>query len=73
LGLPQQELPQALLFFNLGVEMGQLGVVAVWFAAAAVAGKLSFRLPERWAKAPAYALGIIAAWLFIDRTVTMFW
>jgi len=73
LGVPQQELPQALLFFNLGVEMGQLGVVVVWFAAVAVAGKLSFRLPERWAKAPAYALGITAAWLFIDRTLTMFW
>lgn len=73
LGLPRHELPQALLFFNLGLEMGQLGVVAVWFTAIAVAGKLSFRLPERWAKAPAYALGITAAWLFIDQTLAMFW
>ena len=72
LGVPQQELPQALLFFNLGVEAGQLGVVALWFTAVALASRLSFRLPERWAKAPAYALGITAAWLFIDRTLTMF-
>jgi hypothetical protein len=70
--VPQQELPQALLFFNLGVEAGQLGVVALWFTSVALASRLSFRLPERWAKAPAYALGITAAWLFIDRTLTMF-
>jgi hypothetical protein len=73
LGLPRQELPQALLFFNLGVELGQLGVVVLWYSVVAIAGKLSFRLPERWAKAPAYALGIIATWLFLDRTMTMFW
>ncbi len=36
-----------------------------------MADKLSFRVPYRWAKAPAYALGITAAWLFIDRTMTI--
>lgn len=72
LGLPRQELPQALLFFNLGVEIGQLGVVGLWFAVVAIAEKLSFHLPARLSKAPAYALGITATYLFIDRTVTMF-
>jgi len=72
LGVPQQELPQALLFFNLGVELGQLGVVALWLLLVAVAGKFSLRLPSRWEKVPAYLLGLIAMWLFIDHTLTMF-
>ena len=73
LGLPLQELPQALLFFNLGVEIGQMGVVCLWFVVVAIAAKFSFQASARLTKAPAYALGIAATYLFIARSLSMFW
>jgi hypothetical protein len=73
LGLPRQELPVAGGFFNLGIILGELGVMAVWHVVSTVLDKgLTFRLPERLVQAPAYALGIVAAYLFIDQTMTMF-
>lgn len=70
LGLPRQEIPQALVFFNLGVELGQVAVVGLWFALLAPLRNLSIRFPV--VKATAYGLGIIASYLFLDRTLAMF-
>src|SRR5690606_14779601 len=39
-GLPQQAIPLALLFFNIGVELGQLVFVAAFFAVIAAATKI---------------------------------
>lgn len=65
IGLPQSHLPTALLTFNLGVEAGQLAVVALaWVLVQGV---------RRWpramtARVPAlYAIGSIAAWWSIER------
>ena len=74
LGLPPQELPVAVVFFDLGIVAGELGLVILWHVVATVLDKgFSFRLPASLAKAPAYALGITATFQFIDNTVTMFW
>ena len=72
LGLPADEVPPALLFFNLGVEIGQLLFVALWLVVIWAGRQLSLRLPKKASLVPAYALGIIASCWFIDRVLTMF-
>lgn len=69
IGLPDNHLPVALLTFNLGVEAGQLLVVALAFAL----WKLLARLPQSaLARAPAlYAIGGLAAYWSIDRVVAL--
>ena len=68
-GLPSDEIPLAQLGFNLGLEVGQLGVIAV-------AGVLYMLLrpvvPRRWhetATVPAYVIGSLAAFWVIERTL----
>jgi hydrogenase/urease accessory protein HupE len=66
-GLPRQELPLALLSFNAGVELGQLGFIAL-----VVALERSFRVLEfawpRWVQAlPAYTIGTLGAFWTMQR------
>jgi len=65
IGLPEHAIPSALLFFNVGVEAGQLAFVAavmlVW------AGLKPLRLPV-WAwRVPVYGIGGMAAFWTIER------
>lgn len=67
LGLPQSDVPLALLSFNLGVEAGQLAFVAAVLIPASLV-RLMFRLePRRYAMTAAYAAGAIAMVWFIER------
>ncbi len=70
IGLPQHHLVGALLTFNVGVELGQLLVVALaWLLYRAVAGRPRFAL----VRAPAlYAIGGVAAYWSIARTAAIF-
>jgi hydrogenase/urease accessory protein HupE len=67
IGMPAGHIPEALLFFNVGVETGQLLFVAAVLCLAALA-RLS-RLPRpRWAVlVPPYAIGIVAMFWVIQR------
>jgi hydrogenase/urease accessory protein HupE len=70
-GMPKAELPLALLFFNVGVELGQLVFVAM-----ALGLERSFRVLEiRWPRAvealPGYAVGSLGAYWTIQRTVIL--
>jgi hypothetical protein len=68
LGLAPREIPLALLFFNLGVEIGQLMFVGAFLTLAWALRQLQVLWP-RWAEPlPAYAIGTIAAFWFIERT-----
>ena len=78
IGLPQTEIPIALLFFNLGVEAGQVLFVAllVGVAAALAAFGVIRRdseivgqgiIPPRFATPAAYIAGSLAAYWMIDR------
>ncbi len=71
-GLPQSDIPLALLFFNVGVEVGQLMFVAGVLCVTWVINKMKFRWPVWVEHAPAYAIGSLAAFWFIQRTVS-FW
>lgn len=67
LGISQATLPIALLFFNVGVEIGQLAFVAVVLALIWAHRRAGATLP-RWGNAlPAYAIGSVAAFWFLIR------
>jgi len=65
IGLPEHAIPMALLFFNLGVEAGQLIFIAVVLLAWVVMKQI--RWPD-WAwRVPVYAIGSLAAFWTIER------
>jgi hydrogenase/urease accessory protein HupE len=67
IGLPQGQIPLALLLFNVGVEAGQLVFVAAVLAYVALARRARLALP-RWAEpAPAYAIGSVAMFWVLER------
>ena len=66
-GLPSGEIPLALFSFNLGIELGQLALVAALLAVRTGLRPLGARTPDWLARAPAYAIGTIAAALVLQR------
>ena len=65
IGLPEHAIPMALLFFNVGVELGQLAFIAGVLLAWAVLKRISW--PD-WAwRVPVYTIGSLAAFWTIDR------
>jgi hydrogenase/urease accessory protein HupE len=73
-GLPQNDIPLALLFFNVGVEIGQLIFIAVVLALGAIASRLMRRYADpRWTVVmPAYLIGSVASFWVFERIVA-FW
>lgn len=70
-GMPKAELPWALLWFNVGVELGQLVFVFLALALAWSFKALEIRWP-RWAQAlPGYTVGSLGAYWTIQRTVIL--
>jgi hypothetical protein len=70
-GLPSSEIPLALLSFNLGIELGQLALVAALLTLRAAAAPLAARTPGWLARAPAYAIGATAALLVFERVAVL--
>lgn len=71
-GLPNNAIPAALLFFNVGVELGQLAFVAMVLSVMALLRRLPVRPPE-WAPwLPGYVIGGIASFWMLQRVLT-FW
>lgn len=67
LGLERRLLPAALLFFNVGVEIGQLAFVLLVLALIWAHRRLDAVLP-RWGDAlPAYAIGSVSMFWFFGR------
>ena len=71
-GLPRQELPLALVSFNVGVELGQVGLIVL-----IVALERSFRILEvrwpRWAQmVPGYTVGSLGAFWTVQRIALLF-
>ena len=75
-GLPQTEIPAALLFFNVGVEVGQLIFIAAAFTSYWLLRLVTRRinLPHiTWVSAlPAYAIGSLAIFWAVQRTAGFF-
>lgn len=72
IGLPQGDVPLALVAFNLGVEAGQLAFVAMILAGVWLLRRISARpLPSWLGQVPAFAIGSIAAFWTIERLLTV--
>jgi hydrogenase/urease accessory protein HupE len=71
LGLPSGDIPQALLFFNLGVEAGQLAFVAVFLAFIHSLRSLEIHWPAWTQPVPAYAIGSVASFWLIQRCASI--
>lgn len=79
-GLPQHAIPVALLLFNVGVEIGQLLFIASVMAVLRAAGvvyewsRARERVPvpafASWETVAAYAIGSVAAFWLIERTLS---
>ncbi len=83
IGLPQTELPTALLFFNVGVEIGQVLFVIALVSAFLILRPVGVRLLEsatdsevpHWSlltKPASYLIGAVASFWMIER-VSGFW
>ena len=65
IGLPEHAIPLALLFFNLGVEAGQLLFIGILLAVLPVLRRMPF--PD-WAwRIPVYSIGSLAAFWTVER------
>jgi hydrogenase/urease accessory protein HupE len=71
IGLPQGDVPLALFAFNVGVEIGQLAFIGVVIGALTVARRIGFSpsIGHRALSIATYAIGILAAFWFIERLV----
>lgn len=67
LGIPQATLPIALLFFNVGVEIGQLMFVMAVLALLWAHRQAQALLPRWGAAVPAYVIGSLASYWFLLR------
>jgi hypothetical protein len=71
-GLPNGEIPLALFAFNVGIELGQLAFVGVvlslWWGLRA----LPLRWPAPAGYVPAYAMGSLAVFWFLERVTASF-
>jgi hypothetical protein len=73
-GLPQGDVPIALLAFNIGVEVGQLAFIAAVLGVMQLAKQ--FRIPDivegRLRTVTAYGVGVVAAFWLVER-LAVFW
>ena len=69
IGLPAGEVPLALLAFNVGVELGQLAIVAATLALLAAIVRFASAWQRPTTVVGAYAIGAIASGWLIQRTL----
>lgn len=67
IGLPQTQLPLALLMFNLGIEAGQLFVVAAVLGITWAALKFTLSPVLKAERTLTYGVGVLAAYWFMER------
>jgi hydrogenase/urease accessory protein HupE len=75
LGLPSSMKMQALLFFNIGVELGQLAFIAVVLALVMLAVRqiaLVDKHQMRLVDISVYAIGICSSYWLLERTIVLF-
>lgn len=71
-GLPRQDLPLALITFNVGVELGQLGFIALTLALEQSLRVLKVRWP-RWVEVlPGYTVEPLGVFWTVQRLVLLF-
>jgi hydrogenase/urease accessory protein HupE len=71
-GLPQNDVPLALLLFNVGVELGQIAFVAVVLFVGWLFRRQIQESPLWLRRIPPYVIGSLAAFWLIERVVAIF-
>jgi hypothetical protein len=71
-GLPHSELPLALLTFNMGVEIGQVGFILLVLLLERSFRVLKVHWPRWVQSAPGYAVGSLGAFWTIQRLFILF-
>jgi len=69
IGLPTRAVPVALLFFNLGVEVGQLIFILGVLSLAWAWQRIRLPVPPAWRLTAAYGLGSASAFWVVERTL----
>jgi len=72
MGLPSAEIPLALLLFNVGVELGQIGFVVLVILLERAFRVLEIRWPRLVEALPGYVVGSLGAYWTIQRTALLF-
>ncbi len=67
LGLGAADIPLALLFFNIGVELGQIGFICALLAIGYVVRRIGENMMFSIERGLAYGLGAVATFWFIER------
>ena len=68
IGLPKGNLIGALFLFNVGIEVGQLLVIAIGLSIAWIARRGWFTAPQFLVRAPLYLVGCTAAYWVVERS-----
>jgi hydrogenase/urease accessory protein HupE len=71
MGLPQAEIPLALLLFNIGVELGQLSFVLLFILLQDAFRTLEIRWPSLVEYVPGYVVGTLGAFWTIQRVFVL--
>lgn len=69
-GLPDAHLPTALLFFSAGVETGHFMFIGVVLSSIALVRRVRLPLPPWTELVPPYAIGAVAMFWVIERTLS---
>lgn len=69
IGLPEGEVPAALISFNLGVEAGQLLVIAAVLFLLVLTRRYRPAVEEQAIRLASYPIGVIGAYWLIDRVI----
>lgn len=72
LGLPFGDIPLSLFLFNIGVEIGQIAFVFIVLLVLALIRKTHFPLPKLAYNLPAYLIGTLSMFWFIERIISIF-
>lgn len=67
IGLPETDIPTALLTFNIGVELGQLVIIAICLALTGLLARLRPGALRPAILTATYAIGAVASFWFIER------
>ena len=71
LGLPAEEIPAALLSFNVGIEIGQIAFVIVVLALRRLLARRLDAFPSWVLRAPVYGMGGLSVYWCLDRGVAL--
>tara|TARA_B100001123_G_scaffold445248_1_gene596279 strand:+ start:1570 stop:2586 length:1017 start_codon:yes stop_codon:yes gene_type:complete len=72
IGIPEGDIPVALFFFNVGVELGQVGFIAVALGILFAVRRLEISMLPQFRFIPPYAVGSFSAFWFLERAAKIF-